>query len=421
MDVITDSPITRVRKSVEAIIRPAFYQLLKLFFDNPPPATKLDCRTIKSLLVIPYGDAIGDLILATPIWNAVKRRNPGCKIGVLSSERNESLLRADGGVDAHYRFENRRDFKHLSEFKRARKADYEVVLNLHWMHLSDYGLIANFAAPRAIKITADHERRDKYRLLFNHIGRRTRDTTHLSIHSLELLSEAVEFDPPLTLSECWPRISIPDEAEQLVADRVREHMPSGCTSYIILHLQAGTAFREWGIANARELSERLTNRYPTLTVFLTAAPNTLSLAVDELPRDRSSHIQFFQTSSDLLELAALVRNASLVITPETSLIHFASAMKTPVILLTSNRLRPPIEWLPLATISRLLAPAQAGSPVQTIPVEEVFSAACSMLDGTWRQSQTCLDSATEQDPMYQSESGDRLLSEFQNTVWSAVE
>ncbi len=412
MDVINDSALSRARKSLEGIIRSASYGLLKAFFHNHPFTGKIDCSSLRSLLVIPYGDAIGDLIAATPIWRAVKQRNPECRIGVITSERNESLLRADRDVNAHYRFAHRRDLGNRSELKRARRDKYEVILNLHFTNLTDYGLVSNYVGPRAIKVTADHHRREMYRLFFNHIGVRQRHSTHLSIHSLELLAEIVDFVPPLTLSETWPSIIIPNETETQVQEQIKARLPDGCSNYIIIHLQAGTAFREWGAQNALLLAQLLIDRYSNHAVFLTAAPKTLSVAIQELPQNASENIQFFKTSDDLLELAALIKHASLVITPETSITHFASAMNTPTVVLMSNRERIPAEWLPLANPAWILAPAIGGEPVATIPVQNVFEAACSLLDGAWKSTQNSIDNIHSQHRMFQRMNGTMLLSEF---------
>jgi ADP-heptose:LPS heptosyltransferase len=421
MDVVDDGAFYQARKAMDGIIRQTSYGVLKAFFHNRPFVGKLNGCKVPSLLVIPYGDAIGDLIAATPIWRAVKRRNPDCRIGVITSERNESLLQADKDVNAHYRFANRRDFSNLSELKRARKDDYEIVLNLHFTNLSDYGFVSNYVGPRAIKVTADHPRRQKYRLLFNHIGLRPRHSTHISIHSLELIAEIVDYFSPLTLSETWPTIIIPKETQLRVNEQIHSRSPDGCDKYTIVHLQAGTDFREWGIENALSVSHLLAERYPNHAIFITAAPKTLSVEAAELPQDVSGQIQYFKTSNDLLELAALIKGASLVITPETSITHFASATKTPAVVLMSNRERIPVEWLPLGNIARILAPSIAGGPVATIPVSDVFDAACSILDGEWTLTQTFLNRDREQEPMFQARCGTRLLSEFQNQRYSSIE
>ncbi len=410
MDVIDQPP---KRKRIFATLgRRLGYGLLRLFIRNKPFVGKVKIADLRSLLVIPYGGAIGDLIASTPIWRTVKRQNPNCRIGVFTSVRNLTLLQSDPDVDAQYRFESRRDFANRSELRRARKDKYEMVLNLHFTNQTDYGFIAHYVGPNAIKITADHPRRDLYQLFFNHIGIRQRYTVHLSFLSLELLAEVVEFDPPLQCKDAYPTITISEDAENRVAERLREILPPICSGYVLVHTQAGTPFREWGVENSFQLAQKLVDRYSDRAVLLTASPlmfRGLKETVAARPHER---IIAFETSPNLLELAALIRRADLVITPETSITHFATATGTPAVVLMSNRSRIPMEWLPLGIPARILAPAIAGEPVATIPVEEVLSAAVSLVSEICKETQTTLDPLAPQNAMFQSSSGLKLLTTF---------
>ncbi len=417
MDIVP--PTKRTVSVLADLNRRLLYGLLRLFIRNKPFKGTLPIAKLSSVLIIPYGDAIGDMIVASPIWRAVKRQNPNCRIGVFTSVRNESLLRADPDVDALYRFEGRRDFDHRSELRRARKEGFDLVLNVHFTNQTDYGFIANYVGPKSIKLTGAHPRREMYQLFFNHIGSRVRHSVHLSFLSLELLAEVVEFDPPLRVGDAYPSIAISIEAEKAVAERLRTLMPEACTSYILIHMQAGTPFREWGRANAIQLAERLSARYPNRLILFTASPMmfpAVSKAVGDIPLESAGRIQAFETSPDLLELAALIRGAELVITPETSITHFASATATTdhptsVLVLMSNRDRIPMEWLPFGIPARILAPPIAGEPVATISVADVFDAAVSLLDRKWITTQTYLDTERPQHPLYRHSNRERLLSE----------
>jgi ADP-heptose:LPS heptosyltransferase len=414
MDVVADSAATRIRKGIEGLIRRTLYAVLRRVIRTEPIVSKLDVADLESILIIPYGDAIGDMIAATPVWRAVKRRNPRCRIGVITSIRNESLIVCDSDVDRQYQFAGRRDFRNLSELRRARRDKYQLVLNLHFTNLTDYGLMSSYVGPKAIKITCDHPRREKYKLFFNHIGIRPRNSAHLSFHSLELLAEVIRFSPPLALAESWPSIAISEEKKKSVTNRVRATLASGTDKYLIIHSQAGTPFREWGIRNSIALATKLEIRYPQHTIFLTSAPFAQADVKKAIEQTASDRIQLFQTSSDLVELAAFIQDATLVVTPETSITHFASAVHTPVVVLMSNRDRLPIEWLPVATPARILAPSIGGEPVETISVSAVFEAATSLLNGNWTVTQSSLEERANPNPMLQREYADRPLEEFEN-------
>jgi ADP-heptose:LPS heptosyltransferase len=399
----------KIQRKFESVVRQTLYRFLRSFFHNKSLEKKINIREMRSILIVPYGDAIGDLIAATPIWHAIKRRAPNCRIGVFTSPRNESLVQRDPDIDHTYSFSGRRNLNQWPALRRAKKDEYEVLLNLHLTHQTDYGIFANLIAPAGIKITGAHPRRSLYNIFFNYIGQRDRHTTNLPHYSLELLAEAVAFDPPLTLSDCRPRLVIPLSAATAIEARTKD-----IGDFVVLHLQAATPFREWGIDNALRLARQLLFEMPRLTVLLTGSPLYLSPFEHRISSENDSRIRTFE-SENLLELAALIGRASLVVSPETSIPHFASAMQTPVVVLLPDRDKLPVEWLPVATTSRLLAPATRGEPVATIPVENVFDAVRSILNGSWTQTQTSLDLSEEPLPSFQRIHGNAPLSDFTNT------
>ncbi|HZK75385.1 MAG TPA: glycosyltransferase family 9 protein [Candidatus Kapabacteria bacterium] len=405
-DFLPNSDSSPAAQHLHNWTRRLLYGILRIIFHNQPILNKLPQSEVKSILIIPFGDAIGDLVLATTIWRTVKSRIPSCRIGVITSPRNASLLSADSDVDATYEFTGRRDWRHLSELLRARRDRYQIVLNLHLTHLSDYGLFANILGPRAVKITANHPRRNLYEIMFNYIGLRDRHTIGISMLSLELLSEVIEFDPPLRLEESWPTLVIPRDA----VERVKERL-AGIHDFILIQQQAATPFREWGTTNSIELAKRYLELYPASAVFLIASPPMLPALEQITASANDPRIGTFPTET-LYELAALIQLARLVVSPETSIPHFASAARTPVVILLPDRENIPMEWLPVGTPSRMLAPERRGDAVETITVDGVLEAVCDLLGADQNSSQTSLNRSLPPHPMFQRANGERLLEEF---------
>ncbi len=390
--------------------RRSLYSLLRIFFRNDRVQSKLHQSEVKSIIIIPLGDAIGDLILATAVWRVIKSRIPNCKVGVITSPRNASLLISDPDVNATYTFAGRRDLGHISELLRARRDDYQIVLNLHSSHLTDYGFFANIMGPRAIKITANHPRRNMYEIFFNHIGKRDRHTIPLSTLSLELLSEVIEFEPPIKLAESWPSLVIPESG----TEKVKENL-AGTDDFILIQQQAATPFREWGIENSLELAKRFVIDYPRSSVFIVASPPMLTRLKAIVASANDSRICIFPTET-LSELAALIKLAKVVVSPDTSIMHFASAMQTPIVVLLTDVENIPLEWLPVGTPSKLLAPGIRGAPVETITVKSVLESVEALYNREFSTSQTSLDVESTTHPMFQRENGQRLLREFSISI-----
>jgi ADP-heptose:LPS heptosyltransferase len=416
-EMLPPSRWSRFQLEVESLSKKLIYGVLGSLFRDPPLTAKIPIQELDNLLIFPYGDSIGDLIVTEPIWRAIKSRNPNCRIGVVTSIRNEGLLAGDSRVDVCYHFNGRSDLKHLSELRQMRKGKYQLILNLHFNHLSDYGLFANIAGRKAIKATGNRPNHELYEIYFNHFGTRPRHTSHLALLNLELLNEVVECTPPLKVSDAFPRIRILDVIQKAIDQKLATILQIPRSRVVLINLQARNAFREWTIERNGELARLLCLYDPTLVVLFNCAPAMQTAFKSSLAPFLNERIQFFETGSDLLELAALVKRSSVVLTPETSLTQFCSAVETPVVVMLPDREKILAEWLPLGIPARILAPMRRGDPVATLSVSEVFEAVRSLLDKSYTATQTYLDPNAAQSMIYQQTYGARLLEDVSSIIF----
>jgi hypothetical protein len=67
------------------------YPLLGMVFRNDVSHVPLDLGKIRRVLIFRF-DRIGDMIVTTPVFGALKRRNPALRISVIASSLNEELV-----------------------------------------------------------------------------------------------------------------------------------------------------------------------------------------------------------------------------------------------------------------------------------------------------------------------------------------
>jgi ADP-heptose:LPS heptosyltransferase len=89
---------------------------------------------------------------------------------------------------------------------------------------------------------------------------------------------------------------------------------------------------------------------------------------------KNSHCLSFPEQGDasLLELAAIIEGALAVITPDTSIIHFASATKTPVVGFYTQ-MQDVHEWLPHQVKNRVVISSK-NEPTSAIPIPKMINA-----------------------------------------------
>jgi ADP-heptose:LPS heptosyltransferase len=404
----------RLRNGIEGANRKLWYGLLRLLLRNEPVTRKIPVEELKSLLIIPYGEAIGDLVVSLNAARVVKKRNPQCKIGIITSHRNDSILRCDPDFDAQYEFTGRSDRANYRNLRRARKEKYQVVLNLHFQRMSDYGLISNYISPSGIKVSVQHKRGEMYKILFNQLTEATRFRVHLSQLGLKLLDDVVDFSSePIKAIESTPKVHICPDVLANVQEKVDAQLKSVDASWFIyVNPQARNPTREWGIKNNLDLCDRILEKYPEAAVLMTSAPIAQADLQAELARHGNSRILFFETGYDLNELAALCRLSRLVVTPDTSVVHIASAENKPSIVFYVEYGETPREWLPLMVPSYQFGPSERGAAVSTVPVDGVVAAAIELLEGRMKATASSSGLNPLTPAPYQAENGDRDLIEL---------
>lgn len=408
----------RVARTFDSGIRRLLYALIKRILKVEPLESKVPLSQVTSVLIIPYGDAIGDLLVALPVSRAIKRRNPNCQVGMFVSERNRSLLRCEDSVDEQYLFGGRQDWRNVSELVRARKAGYQFVVNLHFTKLSDYGLIANFVGPKAIKASLRMKRSHHYQLLFNRLSPFYRYRVHISQLSLAILDDVIDFSPsPLRLEEAALGLSICPQTFERTRERVQAALDGvGASWFVYVNPQARNPEREWGFENIEQFADRLLADHTDAAVIVTSSPTMRDETKKLVESSARKGLLFVETGDDLNELASVCRLARLVITPDTAAVHFASAENKPVIVLMPDTREIHLEWLPLYCPSILFTPASSDLNVSSIRVDAVYAAAQHLLDGTISSTATVYGDQCALDHPYQRIAGAESVSNILPTL-----
>jgi ADP-heptose:LPS heptosyltransferase len=357
-----------------AIVYPALRKLLH----NPQAALPMNIQHIHRILIFRY-DRIGDMIVTTPIFRLLKHANPSLQIGVLTSDANAELIRNNPYVDEiyilHKNFSSR-----LKELLRIRSRRYEMILHFVFNRTTRGALLAKFIAPHSIKIGQGDA---KYGFYFNALLAPPRFHEHM-VHTLVFMVEQV-FGLKNGLSELDFEIYFDSTSLQKLSDYSLRHRLAlrGKEShnelpYIVFNLSATDVARRISVTQAIALIQHLMND-SRFKLILSAAPNDKEMQVLCRQLSEKGKCLLFPElgSASLLELAALIQYAAAAITPDTSIIHFASATKTPVLGFFTPR-QGMNEWLPY-NIPHKLVTAEEGKDVSTIPISTMKKAADKFL------------------------------------------
>ncbi len=356
-------------KSIVAKLEYAFrhlfvYPLFRLLFRNQRREERIDLASVRKVLLLRY-DRIGDMIVTTPILRNLKRLHPTLHIGVVTSRLNAELVRTSPYVDATYVMSSQ-PFALIREVLRARRERYDVIINFIFNRTTTGGLLANFIARKGLKIGQGDE---KYRFYFNRLLTLERSASHM-VETLASIIQQV-FGIELKPEDLELEIYVDDSSRRMVNEYLRQNglrrrMQGGKgATYAVYNLSATDAVRRLSPQQAMVFGRWLGTREEMCTVLLVAPGDREMERVARELVSNSRCLRFPQEGrATLLEIASLIDGARCCVTPDTSIIHFASAMKTPVLGFFTP-LQGLHEWLPYRVQHRLVT-AESGQPVASI-------------------------------------------------------
>jgi ADP-heptose:LPS heptosyltransferase len=349
------------------------YPVLRAIFRNTEMNTPLDLKSIKSILILRY-DRIGDMIVTTPVFKGLKEANPHLRIGVLASRKNAEIIRHNPFVDQIHILPQHW-WQLVWEIVKARRERYNVVLNLVFNRTTSGGVLANLIAPDGIKIGQGD---DKYRFYFNILLKLARQSNHM-VETLASIIKTV-FDIHLSQDQLAFEIIVDRKTTDIIEAywmkyNLQPRVPSGNKGipYIVFNLSANDSVRRISAEQALLIGEYL-NSITSYRTLLVHAPNdSIMCKAKEQLIEKTRCLPFPERgTATLLEIAAVIKGAAAVISPDTSIIHFASAAQTPIVGFYTS-MQDVHEWLPFQVDHKIVL-SERNQATSSIPIQDILKA-----------------------------------------------
>jgi ADP-heptose:LPS heptosyltransferase len=287
------------------------------------PLEELDlARTERVLLVLTTG--LGDAILSTPVFDAVRRALPHARIGLFVRSAWAPLFQSETDLDEVivYPGKWRRFFATLAALRRFSP---QLTLVLHGNDPDILPLVYLAGSRHIVRIPT---RGTRYRELLSNLTREQDQATlpdrHYIDNRLRIL-DSVGIAPTRTA----PVLRAPQ------SEAVAAWLASACEGrpYVVLHPWAADSYKTWPVQQARSFLEQLGRDHPELIAIVTGAGGNREAAATlaaGLVSARSAAGAF-----DIAGTAALLAGARAVIAPDTGILHMAAALDVPTVGLYS--------------------------------------------------------------------------------------
>jgi ADP-heptose:LPS heptosyltransferase len=306
------------------------------------------------ILIVQIG-RLGDMILTTPIFRVIKEKMPGSEVHVLASVTNHRVILNNKFVDKFFIYK-KDPLNLLRALYNLNREKYDVWIDPKDHHSSESKLL--------IKLI-----RANTKIGFNRKGEKVfdfgipSDEENLRLHLIERNLNTLKFIGIEKKEIVHPDIFITDDSRKHVNNRLE---PFKGKKIILINISVNVMERFWPVKSWRELiyyfsqatekplisnfseskdslniqtrPERSRRAFQNedLQFVVTYLKNDIESA-EMIVKDFKNAIIFHDRN--LNDLSAIVEKSDLVISPDTSLIHFASAFNKPTVALFQN-----VEW-----------------------------------------------------------------------------
>ncbi len=366
--------LRRLSRSIESVNRKITYAVLRLFLRNTPHEVPLDSAKVRRILLFRY-DAIGDMVVTTAAMDLLHKNIPGIEIDVICSEYNCHIIRHNP------QFKN--IFIHKKTFtdivaliRQVRKHTYDAVFCFVLFKTTYAGLLANALAGRkASKVTILFEaRKALYDVFFNVHIHLQRDTFTMAELQARMVCEV--FGWQYKSSELTLSIPLGENNIHTINTFLDMHQVHQQSPFVVYNISAGREYREFSIEKSREILLQCVNTFSSIPIVIIAIEKDVSKAekiLEGLPQGK--YITF--KSNDILDICAVVSRCTMVISPDTSLVHIASAYKKPTVAFYSEMTTYIYEWMPFNVPYRFLV-APDKLEIEHIPTADCVEAIQAM-------------------------------------------
>ena len=281
----------------------------------------------------------GDVLLATPVADALKQAYPDCEIDMLVYAATADVisdnrqLRRVSGIDRQWKkLGARRHIGHeVALFRELRAQRYDWVINLSRQWRA--ALVAKFCGKRSIGIGFSQRDNALWRWAHSSLAADLGNEHHIVAHHLAALAP---LGLPAEGHQPQVCMDIADAQRQSVQAKLAERGWQG-EDYVLMHPGSRWFFKCWDDDKTAELLQKLLNQGEN--VVLTAAPDAreqamLATLTGRLNTDTATG-KLWQLSGclNLRELAAAIDGAKLFIGVDSVPMHMAAALDKPQVAL----------------------------------------------------------------------------------------
>ena len=324
---------------------------------NNSSNSKIDFQKISKILIVRLGK-IGDLVVTSFVFEVLKKTFPQIEIHLLTLPSNKEVIKYNPNLTKI--FYSEKDLSLYFKLSSLRKENYDVMLDFNDNPSTTSATLFRFVKA---KFKAGYNF-SKYNRVINYkIDPLLKENTHIIKRMKNFLMQ-LGLDVDDNIVKPFFYIGSVE-----LADVQRELRSFENQKLIMINLSAGAKIRYWSDDKWISLIRLIQGSYPNFSIIL------LSTEQDFMHKETIASSLKLKISNQgkftsIQHFAAYIQCAKLLITPDTSAVHIASAFGIPTLALFPNPDWNFVSWQPYRVANRTIKSFTEN--VNDISVEEVF-------------------------------------------------
>jgi len=291
-----------------------------------------------SVLFIRMDGKVGDTVVSSFVFRALKNAFPSIRIAVLTLPNVDGMYRNNPFIDEVYHLRKRPSFSLIRDLCRSIPHYQTVVFPVRWLKPRDLYLLSQLNPSYVIG------REEGLRLVNVPIDKGN-ETTHGAKIFEEVLSVfgVSDYDPSYFVQ--W--------SEQAEKD-VERFIKTLEGDYIAINPYGNAKSRRVGFDKLCLVVEALRKKYVDFSVVMLAPPDLKSEAEKVIDHFSSSRITLMDGANTIDHVMSLIAHSRLLVSVDTGTVHIATATKTPTVAIYRDDKDNYERWHPNSSVARTI-------------------------------------------------------------------
>lgn len=309
------------------------------------------------ILILMLG-RIGDIILSTPFIKLLKNKFPDSEIDLICSKHNYQILMNNPNISNLIIYSKKFGY-HFSILLRLISNKYDLYIDPK-DHYSTESYIFSRIVRAKTKIGFVKEKRNNFHFKISQES--PLRTQHFSLRVMQpfnyLEIEIPKIPPKPILYE--------NNSSRKYVDEFLQKIPTENIK-IQINISASKQIRIWDMINWQKVIDNFKNNNNISFII------TYELKHKELAIALSGENIYKFNSRNISDIVSIVSKCNIVISPDTSIVHIASAFNKPIIALYTSNDQNFVSFAPLSDINFPLFPPNESGDINQISVKMVVN------------------------------------------------